>query len=110
MATSKTNTTEDNAVPPIVRADGAGKAYQSVAQSSAIAIQDATDYLRNVNTITATAIGVAMAQMLENPEAVDELQKVIASAQNISQGAANQFEMVSEKAALMLKNFPQDGN
>jgi hypothetical protein len=41
-----------------------GKVYQSVAQSAAIAIQDAADALRNLTTIEATAAGVAMAEML----------------------------------------------
>ena len=40
------------------------KALQSVAQSVALAIQDATDNLRNVNTIGTTAIGAAMSQLL----------------------------------------------
>lgn len=41
----------------IIKLSGAGKAYQSVSQSSAIAVQDATDNLRNVNTMATTAMG-----------------------------------------------------
>lgn len=48
----------------VVKTSGAGKAYQSVAQSAAIAVQDAADALRNVSTIATTAAGVAMAQYL----------------------------------------------
>lgn len=45
-----------------IKLSGAGKAFQSVAQSAAIAVQDATDYLRNISTICTTAFGVFMAK------------------------------------------------
>ena len=41
----------------VVKTSGAGKAYQSVAQSAAIAVQDAADALRNVSTNATTAAG-----------------------------------------------------
>ena len=50
--------------PAVIKASGAGKAYQSVAQSTAIAIQDAADALRNASVVSLTASGVAVAQML----------------------------------------------
>ncbi len=46
--------------PQVVLTSGAGKAYQSVAQSSAIAVQDAADALRNISTIATTAAGAAL--------------------------------------------------
>lgn len=49
----------------VIKASGAGKAYQSVMNSCAIGIGDATDYLRNIATICTAAIGVAMAQLAE---------------------------------------------
>lgn len=45
----------------------AGAAYQAVAESTALAIQDATDELRNINTIEATAEGIATEEELETP-------------------------------------------
>ncbi len=47
---------------------GAGMATQAVAQSMAIAVQDSVDMLRNVTTIETTAIGMATAKWLEQPE------------------------------------------
>ena len=41
--------------PAVIKASGAGKAYQSVTQSTAIAIGDATSYLRNIETIATAA-------------------------------------------------------
>ncbi len=41
--------------PGVIVHSGNGKAYQSVAQSAAIAIQDATDALRNITTISTTS-------------------------------------------------------
>ena len=40
-------------------------AQQSIAQSTALAMADATDNLRNLNTLSTTAIGVALSQFLE---------------------------------------------
>jgi 23S rRNA maturation-related 3'-5' exoribonuclease YhaM len=48
----------------VVKVSGTGKAFQSISQSSAIAVQDATDNLRNINTMATTAMGVALSQML----------------------------------------------
>lgn len=90
--------------PDIVRRSGAGKAYQAVAQSTAIAVQDAADNLRNVMTISTTAIGVALAQLLatgdtQYAQAIDEANTVIAN-------AADQFKKVGENAAAILNSFP----
>lgn len=89
---------------PVVRAEGAGKAYQSVAQSTAIAVQDATDHLRNVNTITATALGVAMAQLLATGES--KYAQAAELAQKMSLEAANTFKVTGTNAADVLKGFP----
>lgn len=90
--------------PDVLRRAGAGKAYQSVAQSTAIAVQDAADHLRNVMTISTTAIGVALSQLLatgdtQYAQAIDEANSVIAS-------AADQFKKVGENAAAILNSFP----
>lgn len=51
--------------PAVIKNSGAGKAFQAVAQSTAIAIGDGTTYLRNIETISSTAAAVAMAKFLE---------------------------------------------
>ncbi len=92
--------------PEIVRIEGAGKAYQSVAQSMAIAAQDATDYLRNVNTISTTAQGVAMAQLLETKDSF--YAEALAKAQEMAAQAADVFKTVGTNASDVLKGFPSD--
>ncbi|WP_298769322.1 hypothetical protein [uncultured Shewanella sp.] len=89
----------------VVKASGAGKAYQSVSQSSAIAIQDATDNLRNINTMATTAMGVAMAQMLATGE-VKTYSGIIAEAQKIVADGTINFTAVGKGAGALLSDFP----
>jgi len=79
------------------------KAKQSVAQSTAIAVQDAADNLRNLNTISTTAIGVALSQLLAtgDPKYVE----VIEQAQQIMAKGTDNFATLGEKAAMVAKQF-----
>lgn len=87
----------------VIRASGSGKAYQSVAQSGAIAIQDATDYLRNILTICTTATGVAMAKIASgDPNGVPLLQQ----AQSCATQAAATFMTIGQNAATVVTGFP----
>ena len=88
----------------VVEASGAGKAYQSVAQSTAIAIQDATDHLRNMETISSTAIGVALSQLLATGEPKYLL--VLAAAQGVMTSAAENFTQIGSNAAVVLSGYP----
>lgn len=90
--------------PQIIMTEGAGKAYQSVAQSTALAIQDATDNLRNINTISATAMGVAMAQFLETKDPA--YVQAIELATKMSVEAANTFQVIGVNAASVIKAYP----
>lgn len=90
--------------PQVVLTSGAGKAYQSVAQSTAIAVQDATDALRNISTIATTAAGVAMAQYLATGE--PRYANVLTKAQELMQGATEDFTKIGSAAATVLKGFP----
>lgn len=89
----------------VIKLSGAGKAYQSVSQSSAIAIQDATDNLRNINTMATTAMGVAMAQMLATGE-VEPYSGIIAAAQEIVTNGTANFTAVGTGAGTLLSDFP----
>lgn len=91
-------------VSTVVRQEGAGKAYQSVAQSTAIAIQDATDNLRNVNTMSTTAQGVAMAQFLATGET--KYAKAMELAQSMATAASTNFLTISTNASDALKGYP----
>ena len=88
----------------MVREEGAEKAYQSVAQSTAIAIQDATDNLRNLNTISATAMGVSMAQFIETGD--PKYAQAIELAQKMATMAAGNFMLIGTNAADVLKGYP----
>jgi hypothetical protein len=90
--------------PQVVKTSGAGKAYQSVAQSTAIAVQDAADTLRNLSTIATTAIGVAMAQFLATKDPA--YMPVIAEAQAVMTQATVNFTSVGTAAGQILKSFP----
>lgn len=92
--------------PDVVRISGAGKAYQSVSQSMAIAIQDATDNLRNAGTISTTAQGVAMAKLLETKNAF--YSQVLEQAQKMFDEAAETFRKIGTNAADVLKGFPSE--
>ncbi len=92
----------------VIQHSGAGKAYQSVSQSTAIAVQDATDQLRNFGTIGATAIGVAMAQMLATGD-VKKYSPIIEQANTMMQNSAANFKTIGDNAGTVLKNFP-NGN
>lgn len=90
--------------PQVVMTSGAGKAYQSVAQSTALAVQDATDALRNVSTIATTALGVAMAQFLATGDPKYAL--AVGLAQKMMQGATDDFSNVGLAATTVIKNYP----
>lgn len=83
---------------------GAGKAYQSVAQSSAIAVQDATDALRNISTIATTAAGVAIAQLLATGK--PQYAEALKSVQDMMTNATTDYTSIGKAATDIVKNFP----
>lgn len=94
--------------PQVVLTSGAGKAYQSVAQTSAIAVQDAADALRNISTIATTAAGVAMAQLMlpANKPNTEQYTNVLQEAQKMMTSAVGDFSAISNAAANLVKQFP----
>ncbi|RBP53107.1 hypothetical protein [Arenicella xantha] len=92
----------------VISHSGAGKAYQSVAQSTAIAIQDATDTLRNFNTIGTTAAGVAVAQMIATSD-TETFGKVMAQINTMLTDSATNFKTVGDNASNILESFPTGG-
>lgn len=87
----------------VVMTSGAGKAYQSVAQSAAIAVQDATDALRNVSTIATTAAGVIVAQMIAGNDAnADALTQI----QSLMTNATEDYARIGAAAINILESFP----
>lgn len=92
----------------VIKLSGAGKAYQSVSQSSAIAVQDATDNLRNVSTMATTAMGVALAQMLATGNA-DQYSKVIDQANTMITNSTTNFAAIGKSASDLVGEFPTGG-
>lgn len=88
----------------VVTAAGAGMAYQSVAQSAAIAVQDAADTLRNMSTIATTAAGVALAQLLATKDPA--YAEVITQANLTVTNAAANFLLIGQNATQVLSQFP----
>jgi hypothetical protein len=89
-------------------AEDTGIAYRAVAQSTAIAIQDAVENLRNINTIAATMIGAASAQAIEDPASADQMQNVIEMAQKITDDAIENLRKVGIISNEMLQAFPAE--
>ena len=89
----------------IIRHSGAGKAYQSVSQTVAITIQDAADQLRNMGTISTTATGVAVSQLLATGNA-KECEAVFKQVQSMLTMSADNFKSISQTASQVLKDFP----
>jgi adenylosuccinate synthase len=90
---------------------GAGRAYQAVAQSMAIAVQDSTDYLRNMGAISMSAMAVLTEQMVEaaiteNDKKVKSCETVIGHVQKNLTDTATFFKTVGTDAGTILKDFP----
>ncbi len=93
--------------PKVVKTMGAGKAYQSVATSMAITVQDATDYLRTVSVVCQSAIAVFTAKFVESegelpldyPEKIEQLTQTMEQSIKV-------FTKMGTAAGEVLKNFP----
>lgn len=85
-----------------------GMAYQAIAQSTAIAIQDAVENLRNINTVALTMIGAASAQSIADPSSVDQMQKVMDMAQKITEDAIANLSRVGAATNEVLQHFPSE--
>ncbi|OAZ09160.1 hypothetical protein TH4_14985 [Thalassospira tepidiphila MCCC 1A03514] len=81
-----------------------GVAYQKVAQAAAYAVQDSTDYLRNIMSMASATTGVAMQQMLATKE-VDPYSKIIKAATDAVSDAQTTFSKVGTSASSVVKDF-----
>lgn len=85
---------------------GAATAYQKVAQAAAFAIQDATDYSRNIENITMTAQGVIVAKMLEDQSNIPIYTPVLATLQEMVVAASVNLATVGTTATAIATEFP----
>lgn len=81
------------------------QALQVLAHSSAVAIQDAVAHMRNMNTINATAVGSALAQMLATGD-VQSYAQVIEQANTMQANSISHFKSIAEAASSLLRNLP----
>jgi hypothetical protein len=81
-----------------------GVAYQKVAQAAAYAVQDSTDYLRNIMSMASATTGVAMQQMLATKE-VSPYSDIIKAATQAVTDAQTTFSKVGTSASSVVKDF-----
>jgi hypothetical protein len=81
-----------------------GVAYQKVAQAAAYAVQDSTDYMRNIMSMASATTGVAMQKMLAENKP-DPYSEIIAAATKAVADAQKTFTSVGEAASSVVKDF-----
>jgi hypothetical protein len=80
-------------------------AYPKVSQAAAFAVQDATDYLRNIMTMSATAQGVIFKLMVENEATAPLYIPILEQVQAAVTASQKNLEEVGASAAKVLKDF-----
>lgn len=90
--------------PQVIVTGGAGKAYQAVAQSALIAIQDAADALRGVSTIAATSSAVALTRFLSTGDPKYLLG--VTAARDMVTAATDDLARVGAVAGALVGSFP----
>lgn len=86
---------------------GTGIAYQKVAQAAAFAVQDATDYQRNMMSIGMTAQGVIMEMMIKNKANIPIYTPVLALIQEAVAAATAELAAVGTAATAVVTEFPK---
>ncbi len=81
-----------------------GVAYQKVAQAAAYAVQDSTDYMRNIMSMASATTGVAMQKMLAENKP-DPYDKIIEAAAKAVADAQKTFTSVGQAASGVVKDF-----
>lgn len=86
---------------------GAAVAYEKAAQAAAFAVQDATDYQRNVMSISNVAQGKALAMMFADKEHIATYAQILVLAMASSLAAVVTAGEVGAQATKMLQSFPR---
>lgn len=96
----------NSAVLGAAGSNGSAIAYQKVAQAAAFAVQDSTDYLRNIMAMSSAATGVALKKMVENPATAAQYTPVLTAAQGAVTAAQENFTAVGTAAGTVVSGFP----
>ena len=99
-----TNTSDNINIADSGKYQAAAKSYQLVAQSAALAVQDATHQLRNLNTVSIAALGMGLANYLSSGNK-DELEGLTKEVKAINEGGINGFTAVGNNAREILRGF-----
>jgi len=86
--------------------EGAAVAYQKVAQAAAFAVQDATDYNRNMENIAMAAQGVIVTKMLEDQSNIPIYTPVLVILQDMVTAATTNMATVGTTSAATVAGFP----
>ncbi len=84
---------------------GSGLAFESVSQSTSMAVQDAATFLRHMEAISAAAIAVLTEKYLATQN--ENYNAMIGKLTTNLESAAKTFEDISEKAMTVLGKFPK---
>lgn len=85
---------------------GTATAYQKVAQATSFAIQDATDYSRNIENIAMTAQGIIIAKMIEDESTIPVYSLVLVTLQEMVAAASTNLAAVGTSATAVTSGFP----
>ena len=109
MADPTPSTGPDAAAAPLAVAGGVGlgEQYAVAAQACAMAVADATAYLRNTELIATAVIGVAMERLVAGLDPQGAMQ-AIKAAQTSVLTAARTLAQIAQTAAGALANFTPD--
>jgi hypothetical protein len=82
-------------------------AYPKVSQAAALAVQDATDYLRNMMTMSSTAQGVILKLMVENEAKAPLYIPILQQVQAAVTASQKNLEAVGSSAAAVMSKFEE---
>jgi hypothetical protein len=80
-------------------------AYPKISQAAAFSVQDATDYMRNIMTMSATAQGVILKLMVENEAKAPLYIPILQQVQAAVTASQENLEAVGKSAAAVLSSF-----
>lgn len=82
-------------------------AYPKVSQAATFAVQDATDYLRNIMTMSTTAQGVIFKLMVENEAKAPLYIPILQQVQAAVTASQENLQAVGNSAAAVLSKFEE---
>jgi hypothetical protein len=79
-----------------------------VTQAMGLAIADASDYVRNITSLSTAVTGVALRKMLEDMAQVPQASAALLAATEAVQSATKNLQSMGESAKAVLEAWPDD--